>query len=183
VVYRPGLLFLEVVADLGEPLDGVAIDAEVVEVVIREVVLAVAAAIRIAAVILQLLLLLPWRLFLRLFLLALLTLLIFKAFIRGASIGDVDGTVVEEFAKGDEVGGVEEGAEATTDCVDVDPFIVLVIEPFIVSQLSVSSAELLKLRVFLLEVAALLVCCLTDGWVCKQSQLRFLPERHDINIF
>ena len=38
--------------------------------------------------------------------------------------------MIEEFAEGDEVSWPEKGAEAATDCMDVDPSVILVIEPF-----------------------------------------------------
>lgn len=181
IIENACLFLLEVVADLRQPFDGVTVDAEIVEIVIWEVIFAVTAANWLGGVIVRLLVLLVARnslLFVVFF-----GFLWLKFLLCDATIRSIDGTVIEKFAIWNEIGRIQIRPKATTDSMDVNPLVIITIEPFLISQLTVPFAKLLKLWIFLLKMISFLASCLDDWWVCEHFQLCLFPKGDDVYFF
>ena len=91
--------------------------------------------------------------------------------------------MIEEFAVGDEVGGLEEGAEASTDGVDIDPLIVFAIEPFFLLKQRIQLLCLFESFPFFFEVISFFFSCFEDTSIDKLIELFALPEGYDVDIF
>ena len=180
ILYLNGLLVFYIKTNLTTPFYFIRINLPVIKVSLFNVIHTVSTCDRwsLRKVILRCLVFLN-RFFLFLHLKCVL-------FLSYTVIRNIDTMMVEKFTKWSEICRIHKRAKATTDCMRIDPLVILFTKSFLwefIEEIIILILNSLKISPFFLKNLSFKQRCSFYAFVAKFVQLLTLPKRQNINVF